>query len=1068
MQPIDLDRDSLDDRILGVYTTSGNANRLATDLSRGVAYVADGSNGITILQLLPPRINLLDVLRDPLSTDTGDEESIVSSREAYLSDDALQIKIRAVLPPQSGLSLSIEEIPEGGGPSLVAFSDGSISIPLVQGENEQSIQIFKVPGTVGSLVVLRIEEVGGGVIKRFDLNLVEAQPTGELESLFVAPEWLFITADQQEARVGVGGIFSDGRIFNLTSASSGTEILPDNPAVVSIDDKGIVAPLAGGTTSIFVNNQEFSANSIIRVWKAPVITEIEVDKPFVTLTASGELEAILVTATLSDGSIKDVSDDPETVYHSSPEGIVSVSPGGLITADAEGSATVTVSNGAFSRTIRVAVEFIVTPEVTGIDLAPFAGLVTTDMPVATATATITGTGSLQGLPVTFTLGGLNVTERISLTDGSGVAMVAFIDLDAADSATVTASVMNPTGGNTLSDSEQLVVVAGSGDHEPNNILPSAFLLNDDRKVIGTVGTPVDPQDVYKSEHTTNGTITIDLSVANEADPGEIAIIVHAADGTEIGHFQPDSQADRFEQQLNNGGTYITIEGGDTLTSYSIATSFRQDEVVIDDVSPTGGGTGTEVTISGSGFSADPEENRVIFGGAVAKVIESDVHQVKAVVPANAADGPMVVISRYKAGFWPFFATGNTVPPPIDNIAPDLSMLKLDPVSGVVINGTRLRVNFDPLVNRAEVETLAAGINAIIAGSIPLFNTYILDFPEMQTIAQLETMRDQLEADNRVAFASFSALAEPLTGGRTIDARDRSIGLSTVQNPTANISTATAYAQANFFEAIDAVRRSASFVSPAALQPVKVAIIDTGFAPKDIEEFKDKDGDVVVRLMDAYNPSFGGGTTMQEASTLADPHGHGTEVTSIVAATNNDKGLISGMLSSLFQPDEKPSAEFTVYRVADNSGNIHIDAVMRALNDIWLRLSEYDIINLSFTSTYQHAGAQYTRDSISYSAAFVLLQPSILIVMAAGSGNVDNSLNLPSNLALPATSAIMSIGAVAVANGDNTSETTDARALYRNGGSNFGLSVTLAAPGEDVFVHTMTRANALGYTDFSIS
>src|SRR4029079_14528866 len=58
IQPIDLDRNGVDDRILGTLDTPGEAERIALALDRGLAFVADGTAGLTTVQVLPPRVKV--------------------------------------------------------------------------------------------------------------------------------------------------------------------------------------------------------------------------------------------------------------------------------------------------------------------------------------------------------------------------------------------------------------------------------------------------------------------------------------------------------------------------------------------------------------------------------------------------------------------------------------------------------------------------------------------------------------------------------------------------------------------------------------------------------------------------------------------------------------------------------------------------------------------------------------------------------------------------------------------------------------------------------------------------
>ncbi len=77
IQPLDVDCNGTDDRILGIVDTPGTAERLA--LGRGIGLVADGPAGLTALQLVPPRVTFTSLVRDPVDVLSGDQESILDS-----------------------------------------------------------------------------------------------------------------------------------------------------------------------------------------------------------------------------------------------------------------------------------------------------------------------------------------------------------------------------------------------------------------------------------------------------------------------------------------------------------------------------------------------------------------------------------------------------------------------------------------------------------------------------------------------------------------------------------------------------------------------------------------------------------------------------------------------------------------------------------------------------------------------------------------------------------------------------------------------------------------------------
>ncbi|MGA9669747.1 MAG: FG-GAP-like repeat-containing protein, partial [Terracidiphilus sp.] len=66
------------------------------------------------------------------------------------------------------------------------------------------------------------------------------------------------------------------------------------------------------------------------------------------------------------------------------------------------------------------------------------------------------------------------------------------------------------------------------------------------------------------------------------------------------------------------------------------------QVSILDFSPKSGPAGTAVTISGTSFSGNAQQNTVKFGSAVATVVSATSSQITATVPAGAATGPITV------------------------------------------------------------------------------------------------------------------------------------------------------------------------------------------------------------------------------------------------------------------------------------------------------------------------------------------------------------------------------------------------------------------------------------------
>jgi PKD repeat protein len=1063
--PVDLDRNGIDDRVLGLVDTDGAAGRVALDLPRGVGYVADGIGGLAVLQFVPPRTAFQDILRDPVLAATGDEQSIMESRQAYVSDDALRVLVTALAPPQSGLALSIDEVPEAGGPRLLAFADGSTSASLVNGANALEIRVNKTQPATGSSATLKITTPGGSTVSSLDVSLTKADPGGAtLLSLFVAPLSVVIPADQPTAQLSVGGHFADGRILNLTAASAGTTYVSGNPAVATAGKGGLITAVAGGTTGIVASNRDQVATAEVRSERPAQLVALSVDQLYVTLTDPGAELALRVTGFLSDGTQQDLTRAAGTGYSSSDAGVASVSADGVVQASGEGTATVTASNGAFQAEAQVAVEFRVPPNLTGLDLAPFTALITTDEGSGTARATVAGTGSLQGLTVTFTLSGPAQGQLTARTDYGGIAQATLTGLATPGTYTVTAAVVNPGTAELLSDSELLVVARGSGDHEPNDDPASASRLAAGKQVSGGIDSIGDPRDVFAIGTTTDARATISLTLESGSLPSDVLVVVRSADGSEFGRFTPSALSSTFQLDLLGGPALVSIETTGGPISYDVSVSFDPAPVVITSVTPTSGGLGTPVTITGSGFSSVTSENMVLFGTIAGKVTSATSTALSVLVPANARDGEIRVIVGAEEARGPQFTTGVSGPP-LPALFPliDPSKIRFDPVSATHIVVNELIIAFDALVMASEVGSLVANLGGSVVGWLPTFNQYIIRFPSIQTLSALEQARRQARADPRVAVilvSGFSKLASV-----RIDSRDSGANWGVTGVPKG-----IAFEQAGISAAIDQVRATHPFKDAARLGAVKIAIIDTGFAPVAVGDF-DLQSVVSVRVRCPVDPDTKAPKMelcgFQEVSPDAgDPAGHGTRVTSIVAALNNDNEM-SGVLGGLYRKGEHAKINVVVYGVPWVMGpNSEIllsgVGIFAALHDVGVHASggsPFDAVNMSFGRrspvAYEVCADQYQR--------FLRMSPHSLFVVAAGNDNRDTSLDCPANLSSEPN--VMSVGAVAWSNLDKTGEFLDQRARFGGSlehyegdqlcddiprsASNCGDAVSIAAPGEEV-------------------
>ncbi len=193
-------------------------------------------------------------------------------------------------------------------------------------------------------------------------------------------------------------------------------------------------------------------------------------------------------------------------------------------------------------------------------------------------------------------------------------------------------------------------------------------------------------------------------------------------------------------------------------------------------------------------------------------------------------------------------------------------------------------------------------------------------------------------------------------------------------------------------------------------------------------------------------------------------GHGTPVSSIIAAVNDGVSPLSGVLNSLVGPNERP---FPVSVYGSKQRNSPEDVVNVALAHIKAR-GDIDIVNMSFENT-----------NTPYVDIVRALRGRTLIVASAGNSGVIKDQN-PAALAATEPNVI-SVGAV-----DVRSPRTDLRATFSSmllGGSpvalrcdptdtntlpikssNCGPSTTLAAPGNDVYA--LNRSVEGGYQNFN--
>lgn len=1050
VQPIDLDRDGVDDRLLGRIDTPGTAGR--TVRTRSVALVADGAAGLTVVQVQPARTRFLTLRRDPLASQPGDEVDVPEDGLVVNTDDAVLVSLDASVPPHGSLRLVVEERPDqAGAPLRVGLPDGTTVTALASGLNRLTLPLARVEAGGTSHVVLRVVDEGGREIasRRFRVTDAVADAPA-VTALQVVPFRIELNDARLAQPVSVGALLADGRSVNVTAAWTGTTYQIGDPRIAGVTPDGQVYRLAGGTTTLSVTHRGVTVTAPVLVTSAGAFDSLVVDRTHMTLSAVGQAQAPHVRARLTDGTFV-APGAVGAVLTSSNTAVVDIDAAGRLVAVADGTATVTVRVGTSTVEIPVAVELRQPASVTALDLQPFATAARTDEGGIDARARLTGTGSLDGLVVEFTWPGGPTVRGRSNRDGYAFARLA--GFTTAGRVSVTAQVVDPATGTPRTDAETLTVEVAGADAEPNDLPAQAVALAIGRAAIaGTLGNG-DTRDTFSAATRVPGTLTMRVALSGGTDPASVRLLRLAGDGSVLQAQPATGTVTELPMAVDAGDAYLAVETVDgSAVSYAIELRFVQGPLTIASVTPLAGGPGTSVTITGSGFSTDPDDVRVLFGGAMGRVTSASPTRVTALVPATAVNGPVTVIATARRATGPAFDVGQSGPLPRPTWqAGDPANVRFDPVTEQRVDVTRLAVTADALTTRAQVEALIVPLGGIIAGTNPVLNSYLVEFPANTTLSGLADIRRTLSASpllRRVQQEGFAELERVPIDARSISAPASARNL---------LFLGVAFEQAGIFDAIDAIRQTPPFVEVGAtFQPVKVGVLDTGFAPFGLDEYQSGGRNVVT----LFRPNVNGVFAEQPINFFGDRHGHGTKVTSVIAALNTGSPG-SGVFGGLFYPDEA-QFETIVYGLDSFSDSL----LANALTDFALR-GDIDVLNLSFGKDWPGPSPEFEADKARYADLFALFGGRTLIVAAAGNAGVQAEFSTPSNLEMTLP-YVMSIAAVAVRNLDGSGEGADARAIFAGGlgkstsayclagieaaGSNCGPGVTMAAPGEDVLTY----------------
>lgn len=197
--------------------------------------------------------------------------------------------------------------------------------------------------------------------------------------------------------------------------------------------------------------------------------------------------------------------------------------------------------------------------------------------------------------------------------------------------------------------------------------------------------------------------------------------------------------------------------------------------------------------------------------------------------------------------------------------------------------------------------------------------------------------------------------------------------------------------------------------------VKVAVIDTGI------DFLHPDLSVNIK---------GGFNTINHKASFTDDHGHGSHVAGIIAAADNDIGIIGAA----------PKAELYAVKVLDNTGSGRISDVIEGIQ--WSVDNHMQVLNMSLGTT-SYSKALNSAVTKAYNSG---------LIMVASAGNGGPGLN---TVTYPAK--FSEVIAVAASDENNVIAPFSSR----------GLEVDIAAPGTNIYsTYNNSRYATLSGTSMS--
>src|SRR6478735_2131514 len=301
-------------------------------------------------------------------TATGVVKGSQFSATAHMTVTAAVVTSLQIIPPTAPIPVGFEQQLT----AIVSLSDGSTldvtdNAALSWSSSNVAVATVSTGGLVtgitqGNATITASGTVGGAP---FSATAQVTVTSAVVTSLQVTPAAASIPVGFEQPFVAIASL-SDGSSVNIThyAVLSWTSSAPTIATIGRNINAGVATGTAVGNATIratgTANGVQFSATAQLTVTSA-VVTSLKVT-PVAASTPVGLEKRFTATATLSDGSLRDISNDPALSWSSSNPAIASIGSGiggGVAAGLTEGTVTITASgiaNGShFSATAALAV-----------------------------------------------------------------------------------------------------------------------------------------------------------------------------------------------------------------------------------------------------------------------------------------------------------------------------------------------------------------------------------------------------------------------------------------------------------------------------------------------------------------------------------------------------------------------------------------------------------------------------------------------------------------------------------------------------------------------------------------